>query len=116
MQPLQLNCRTCEFFMNGTCMNPKSEIGFKQLIERMSDEGRSCWSISLNYFSVLVGTLPLKEQRMMQELDDITVYELLERVETGCWGRGMLRRMESRTVTVSSQSPLPLSASFGAFL
>ncbi|MCD1257717.1 hypothetical protein B5M42_002540 [Paenibacillus athensensis] len=116
MQTLQLNCRTCEFFMNGTCVNPKSEIGFNQLIERMTDEGRSCWSISLNYFSVLVGTLPLKEQRMMADMDDITVYELLERVETGSWGRDVLRRIESRTVTMSSQSPMPLYPSFGAFL
>jgi hypothetical protein len=93
METLHLGCRTCEFQLNGICTNHKSEIGYGRRIDRAIEE-KTCWSISLDYFATLVSTLPLKDQRMIRQDDRITVYELLERVETGEWNSMVIRRME----------------------
>jgi hypothetical protein len=90
---LNLSCRTCEFHKNGLCTSHKSEIGYLGRIDRSVEEMK-CWSMSLEYFATLVSTLPLKDQKLIRQDEHVTVYELLERVETGAWNSKVLRRWE----------------------
>ncbi|WP_281886426.1 hypothetical protein [Paenibacillus sp. YYML68] len=108
MYNLTINCRTCEFFANGRCTNPRSEVGYNQMIQSMDVEGKGCWSISLDYFSLLVSCLPLKDQKWVHIDESLTVIELLERVETGEWGYTVRRRMQRQSKS-SSQDGLPAS-------
>lgn len=112
MEILNLGCRTCEFQMNGICTNHKSEIGYGKRIDREIQE-KTCWSISLDYFATLVSTLPLKDQRMIRQDDRITVYELLERVETGEWNSRVMKRLEE---TEEQTQQLDFWSQHGAFV
>ncbi|UJF35878.1 hypothetical protein [Paenibacillus hexagrammi] len=96
-------------------MNHKSNVYYNQVIREYAEEGKSCWSISLQYFTALLHTLPLKDQRFIQD-NEVSMIEFMERIETGAWGRSVRLRQQDTAIDCRNFDGLTSGAVYAAFV
>jgi hypothetical protein len=78
------NCSTCEFNFGGTCAGEK----YGEPVYESGQE-QPCWEPSLSYTIELAKQLP-EQDRLVYEYDDnVTIDDLLYRIEKGKWPKAV---------------------------
>jgi hypothetical protein len=91
---VELDCSTCEFLVEGICTNHKGIHG-RGWRPEMTVRDKTCWSMSIDYFMNIVTQLPEYEQQLIRHNENITVEDLIHRLQAGYWKPQLLKKAKA---------------------